>query len=323
MRFHPFMRTVLCQGLALGAFVLFLGLMTAYAPAPGEPRHAAAAVPAGVFAAVARNEHSPDVPKIDEEVPETQAEPEPRRPERFRPSSDPAVEQPARAALPAPSPGRPPGRERIPVQSDLPLSYLMKFPSIEAFHTFLGSLPEDRDAPTMARIRIEGLPESPAALRRLLRSYHMEPFLFNPDRFNYIVTSDLKILHDERSIANYVSTVGRYLEGEGANAAYASLRDDMARRVEDSPDVAATLGDRAEFASMRLGLASPHLTRFLRRLEQDTARQLTELTGGPIAVRDLSRIDCRFREVNGVMVLVPWRAWIGERGKEIALWRQS
>jgi len=322
MRFHSFTRTAICQGVALVAFLAFLRLMAAYAPARGEVRHAAV-VPAGVFAAVARSGHSPNVSEADENVPETQTESDPRRPERFRPASDLAEQEPSRADLPVPLPGRPPGRERITVQGDLPLSYLMKFRGIEEFHTFLESLTEDPDAPTMARIRIEGLPESRAALLRLLRSYRMEPFLFNPDRFNYIVTSDLQILRDERSIANYVSTVGRYLQEDGPNPAYAALRDDMARRAEGSLDVVAVLGDRTEFARMKLGLASPHLSRFLRRLERDTARQLTELTGRPVAVSDIARIDCRFREVNGAMVLVPWKAWLSESGSEMVLWRDG
>jgi hypothetical protein len=249
-------------------------------------------------------------------------------PERFRPASTESEASRTRVDLPDAVAGRAAAGPAIPVPPrDLPLSYLMEFQSVSEFHAFLEELPEpaDADSPKMSLIRIEGLPRTLHELRGLFESYWMEPFLFNPDRFNYLITADMELIRDRDAITNYISSVGRYLREDGGNAAYAAMRREYVDRARGISTIGEALGGQDEFGRMQLGLASPHLTRFLRRLEHDTAEQVSQLTGRTVAVGDIARIECGFREVNGAMVLVPQRAWLGvgpDKGP-INIWHEA
>jgi len=326
MRFHPFVRTVLCQGIALIAFLAFLTAMDRHAPDPsGQVSRLAQAAGAAVFVSLADDQRKPEPDAPEQTAVARDAAADARRkPERFRPSAQAVDGDPTRGELPALLPDRDFGAETVAVPPrDLPLSYLMKFRNMAEFHAFLDDLPDvGADESTMSLVRVEGLPRTAAELRRLFASYRMEPFLFNPQRFNYLVTSHLDLLTDQSAIRDYVASVGRYMKEDGPNPAYAAIRDEFVSRARTESAIQRTITDEGEYRRMQLGLASIHLSRFLRRLEEDTARQLTELTGRPISVRDIARVDCRFRDVNGAMVLVPWRAYLGSdpSRRPIAIW---
>lgn len=330
MHFHPFTRTVVCQAIALAGFVGFLHVLQGFAPtgaasAPSVSEQASAALFASV---VKQEEKKAPLEQPPEPEPEELSQSEPRRPQRFRPSSVATDGRPTSAELPPAARGRPAVADEIPAQpKELPLSYLMKFRSIEEFHAFLDELPEvpDDGSATMSLIRIEGLPTTVPEMRRLFESYRMRPLLHNPKNFSYLITHDMKLLRDPESIQSYIASVGRYLRQDDRNGAYLALRDEWVTRARNEIEIFRAFRDPTEFERMELGLASPHLTRFFRKLEQDTARQLTELTGRPVAVRDLARIDCRFKIVNGVLVLVPWEAQIGTgpAGSSIRIWSAS
>jgi hypothetical protein len=278
--------------------------------------------------ASAAEQPAPD--KSEPAAPEPEPEPSetpPRKPERFRPAAQRTDDADATAELPPATSGRPHDIRHIPAPPrELPLSYLMKFRNMTDFHAFLDTLPSPArdDNRTMSLIRIEGLPQTEPDMRRLFQSYRMEPFLFNPDRFNYLITADGRLLRDPASIGSHIARLGRYLREDRPNAACSAIRNDAVERARRSSAIRDAITDPAEFDRMQLGLGSAHLARFFRKLEDDTARQLTELTGRSVAVEDIARIDCRFRDVNGAMVLVPWSACLGTgAGREpVRIWRE-
>lgn len=326
-QFHPRLRMVLCQTLAMIGFLVFLGLMQSRRPV--DQKHRSDGPPEGsaaIFVGATRGteEEDEEKQKAEEKKPVREAEKKPRRPERFRPSSR-SNDAPTRGPeFPPEAAGRPEGRKAVKAPPrDLPLSYLMKFNGMEDFHSFLDDLPETQDdARTMSLIRIEGLPRSEDRMRKLFESYRMQPFLFNPDRFNYLITGDMRLLKDKRAIDSYIARVGRYLRQQGENAAYDRVKEKFVEKARSNEGVRRTLAAAGEFERMHLGLASPHLTAFLRRLERDTVRQVSELTGRDVSVRDIARIDCRFREVNGALVLVPRQAHLGTgHDGPVEIWR--
>ena len=328
MRFRPVLRTGACQALAMGAFVFFLSLMGARRPAELLP-DSAKVQKAAVFVSMAAAKHAkPEPSKDPPRPPEAVMQHEPQEPERFRPSALKHKASPTAPKLPKARPRPTAGRQKVAAPPrDLPLSYLMKFQSMDEFHAFLDNLPTEDESSrrTMSLIRIEGLPGTVTDLRRLFKSYRMEPFLFNPRRFNYLITSDLRVIHNPERIRSHVARVGRYLRGDGRNIAYDEVRRDLVKAARAKKRVTKVLTDASEFDRMELGLASPALARFFRKLEDDTARQLGKLLGRPVDVRDIARIDCRFKDVSGVMVLVPWKAYLGtqpERGG-IAIWKNG
>ena len=328
MAYRPLPRIALCQTVAFLGFVVFLVLMAGARPAraPAEPS-ADGATSAAVFLSRTGDDAEPPEDAPDERQHPEPEQKQPRRPERFQPSASPVEDASTRTELPPAAAGRPKDAERVPVPPrDLPLSYLMKFQNLRDFHAFLEALPDPPDdAPAMSLIRIEGLPRSIGLMRRLFESYRMEPFLFNPDRFSYVITGDRRLLRDPAAVRSYVASVGRYLREAEPNAAYAAIRDECIRRARADPAIRRAITSPAEFDRMVLGLASMHLARFFRRLERDTAQQLGELTGKPVAVADIARIDCRFRSVNGVMVLVPWRAYLGTGADRapLRIWKEE
>jgi len=299
MHFRPFLRTGLCQAVAMAAFLMFLAFMQAHRPfALTRPGAAAVNPKASVFVSFAQEPLPPERKPSDTPSAEPDVQRPPRPPERFRPSSSRASEASETIQLPPGSARRPGSGETVRVPpEELPLSYLMKFQSMEEFHSFLDKLPEeqDADAPAMSLIRIEGLPQTVSGMTALFESYRMHPFLFNPDRFNYLITSDLRLLTGKEAIERYVSAVGRYLREDEPNSAYAAIRDGLVERARRSAAIRKVITEETEFDRMQLGLASAYLTRFFRRLERDTARQVGELTGKRVEVRDLARIDCRAR----------------------------
>jgi len=310
---------------ALVAFLLFLAVMWTAAP-EGDPVAAGPAEPVSgaVFLSVGNEDDKASVRDRQESL-EAEPERKPRPPERFRPASAKAEGNPTTAPLPPATPGRQDRGERVAAApEDLPLSYLMKFHDMQAFHAFLEGLSDASPARPMSPIRIENLPGSVPEMQRLFESYRMEPFLFNPGRFNYLITGGFKLLRDKAAIDAYIARVGRYLREEQTNAAYAAIRSQMVDRARSREAIRRAISDDAEFDHMVLGLASPYLRRFFRKLEDDTARQVTELTGRPVAVGDIARIDCRFKNVNGVMVLVPWEACLGTGPdrRAVAIWRE-
>lgn len=329
MQSRPFTRTFISQAVALAGFIVFLGLMSGFAPRQEPSPNAQAQVAsAAVFISLAEDEPKEAEPDASEQ-PKLDPPPKsaPRRPERFRPATQQVDESSAVRELPAATPRALAAAESVATPPrDLPLSYLMKFRSMSEFHAFLDKLPDDDAGDrAMSLIRIEGLPRTVSEMRRLFQSYRMASFLFNPERFNYLITADQKLLRDRDAINAYIASVGRYLREDEPNAAYAAIRNEIINRIRSDEVIRKAITDEAEFARMKLGLASPHLSRFFRKLEDDTARQLSELTGRPVAVGDIARIDCRFKDVNGVMVLVPWRAYLGtgpERGP-VTIWRQD
>jgi hypothetical protein len=328
MRSHPWARTLFSQAVAMTGFVAFLLMMYAFtppAPVPSEP--GGAPVSAAVFLLKADDVTEPEASEQKPAKPTSPPpQPKPREPERFRPARQRAETSRTAPPLPTAAPRPQKTAETLPVPPrDLPLSYLMQFADMAEFHAFLDQLPE-RDAPdrTMSLIRIEGLPQTVPAMRRLFESYRMQPFLFNPAKFNYLITADNRLLSEQDAIQHYVAQVGRYLREDPPNGASSAIRAEAIARARNDHAIRQALSDDTEFDRMQLGLASPHLGRFFQRLEDDTARQLAELTGTPVAVRDIARIDCRFREVNGSMVLVPWQAWLGNQPDRnpIAIWRE-
>ncbi len=330
MRFHPGLRTGICQIIALAGFLVFLGIMRSQVPQVESSEHEVSKdTSPALFVSLLKDppEEAKPAPADKPPVEPDRAEP-PRRPERFRPSVVRMEEEPTAVRMP-PAAARPrsSATEVAVPPRDLPLSYLMKFQSMAEFHSFLEELPQSSEpgARTMSLIRIEGLPETVAKMRRLFESYRLEPFLFNPDRFNYIITSDLRLLRDPAAIRTYVSTVGRYLHEREPSAAYGLIRSEFVNRARRGDTIRQAITDEGEFDRMELGLASLHLSRFFRKLEQDTARQVSELTGRAVAVRDIARIDCRFKDVSGVMVLVPWRAYLGsDPGRSpISIWDEG
>lgn len=328
MHFRPFVRMAVCQGIAALGFVLFL-LFVRWHPTVDEGQKAAAKPAAAFVAALPAAPRSTPVPPsaatspkappapaaAPAPVPKTPARPdETGATDRFRASTAKVESAPAAPALPAPAARKVAAAETLDASvRDKPLGYLNQFKDMTDFHTFLDKLPreQDRNARTMSLIRVEGLPATVADLRRLLQSYRIEPFLFNPARFNYLITQDCRLLKDPQSIQTHVAQFGRYLRGETGNIAYRELRREFIAQARAQREIAAAITDPSEFDRMELGLASAELTRFFRKLESDTAAQLSEVTGKPVAVNDISRIDCRFRNVNGAMVLVPFQAWIG------------
>jgi len=328
MRFHPLMRTVIGQTAALAAFLLFLSMM--HNAVPPRPASLSTVRPPGamVFVSLARRrgEAQKETP-AKAPTDQTSGRRKPRPPERFRPSARRIEDASTTPKFPPAVKGRKRrGDTVIANPRPLPLSYLMKFRNMDEFHAFLDKLPDVRDdeSRTMSLIRIEGLPSAVPEMRRLFESYRMEPFLFNPKRFNYLITADLKLLKERAAIRDYISAVGRYLREDEPNGAYLAIRDDIVGRARRKAPIVRAISDPTEFDRMHLGLASAYLTRFLRRLEADTARQLTELTGKSVKVGDIARIDCRFKDVNGVMVLVPWKAWLGSGPhRPIQIWKNG
>jgi hypothetical protein len=319
------LRTLLCQGIAMIGFLIFLGLLS-FAP-PTDSSGGSVAPGAGVlFGGKTRKEtESSAKSPQDETPPESSRAKAPRRPERFRPSA--GSNETATRGGPLPAATREPAdapQISLPPE-DLPLSYLARFRSMEDFHSFLDELPDRRedDASTMSLVRIEGLPRSEEGLRRLFESYRMEPFLFNPDRFNYLITSGGELLRSKKAIQSYIARVGRYVREDEPNAAYEGIRRRMIARARGRQSITSAITEPGEFERMELGVASRHFGRYCRRLERDTARQLTELTGNDVKVKDIARIDCRFRQVGGAMVLVPWKAYLGTRRPHgpIRIWR--
>jgi hypothetical protein len=321
---------LLCQVAAMIAFLIFLGVMQSRKPPPPEPdaertSRGATAVFVGATRGDPPEERKRDKPPEETEVEE--ASRQPRRPEQFRPESRQNARPSRGPDLPEETRGRPAERATVTVPPrDLPLSYLMKFRGMEDFHSFLDDLPpQSGDGRTMSLIRIEGLPRTEVRMRKLFESYRMRPFLFNPDRFNYLITSDLRLLRDKRAIQDYIVRMGRYLRQNGENRAYERVKAEFVNRARSEKAIRQTLAGAGEFTRMQLGLASPHLTAFLRRLEEDTLRQVSELTGRALSIKDIARIDCRFREVNGALVLVPWQAYLGssEGVEPVRIWREG
>ncbi len=318
MRFRPVLRTALAQGLALAGFIVAWAWL---APAVPTPR-----VEPDDEALLAHSLQSPDrPPEVSDKSTDTEATvTEPARPERFRPSATPADESTA-ADLPSPVGGRSHVNKTVTVPAEpLPLSYLMHFKSLDEFHGFLDNLPPAGDDPTMSLVHIDGLPGTVEDLRRLFASYRMDPFLFNPEKFNYVVTSDGSLLDDRKAIARFIAAVGRYLHNDRPGPAWQSLRDEMVEDLRSRRGIVRRFGSGDEFDYMKLALASPSMNRFFARLETDTASQITRLLGRTVRRQDIARIDCRFRRVGESMVLVPWTAHLG-RGepRSVRLWDES
>ncbi len=329
MRLRSFSRTLFSQIIALTGCVIFLVLM--WANVPSLPRTESddgyISHTADVFLAREPEQTKPEaVPEEEPQPAPVESERTPSRPERFRPAAKDAPERPTDLDVPPAAARTDRDTEVVPSpRRELPLSYLMNFEDINEFHSFLEKLPDDLDPDrTMSIIRIKGLPRTVSALRSLFESYHMEPFLFNPDRFNYLITDDGRLMRDRSTIRNYIAEVGRYLHEEGSNAAYDAIRNQAISAARADGTIRDAITDEAEFDRMQLGLASAHLGRFLRQLERDTARQVSELAGREIGAEDIARIDCRFEDVNGAMVLVPRTAWLGTQsgGESIQLWQE-
>lgn len=331
MQFHPVLRTAFWQGLAMVGFGVFLSLLhwegsAVQARAGSSKPHPAAAA----FVGAARQQEPP--PPEDRnnrpENAERKAEEKPRQPERFRPSSQENERAETVPEQPPAAGGRPRDVEQVSVPPrDLPLSYLMKFKGMQDFHSFLDDVQDriDPDARTMSLVRIEGLPDSVDELQRLFESYRMDPFLYNPDRFNYLVTGELELLRNRQAIQDYISRVGRFIREDESNPAYRAIKRRFVDRARQNSGIRKALGGDAEFGNMELGLASRQLTAFLHRLEKDTVRQVSELLGRSLSVEDMARIDCRFENVRGAVVLVPWRAYVatGDRRRPVDIWKQE
>lgn len=328
MKFRPFARVATSQFIAIGAFLLFLKIISGVSLRQAAKKMDRKKAEALLFVSMRSND-KPDKRPTQGQAPRAEPikEKAPRKPQRFRPSATRSKSKRTPPELPPAVPSRPSSLELVHIpQRELPLSYLMKFKSLEEFHSFLDKLPEQKTHPeTMSLIRIEGLPRTIEEMKRLFESYDMKPFLFNPYRFNYIITSELKLLCDRSSIADYIVRVGRYLTEERPNQAYSAIRQEMIKHARANKAITERITEPEEFERMLLGLASANLNKFFRRLERDTARQLSELLGKTIRLRDISRIDCRFRNVNGAMVLVPWQAYLGDdpTQKPVKIWKDE
>jgi len=331
MRFHPRARTAFCQLLALAGFVFFVAILPHSPPQESEPdrKQSASGAAALVGASMQKKKPQPEEETTRKEPQETteKARRKPRSPEQFRPTTRRSEDSSTLPEQPMATTGRPEDRQEIALPpKDLPLSYLTKFQNMEDFHSFLDEVQAevDPEARTMSLIRIEGLPRSTEKLRRLMESYHMRPFLFNPGRFNYLIKEDLELLKSQSAIKGYIARVGRYIRADGANRAYEEIKSGFVEKALNQEDLREILG-AGEFQDMELGLASPQLTAFLHRVEKDTVRQVSELTGRPVSREEIARIDCRYKTVNGAVVLVPWRAYLGTGSARnpIDIWKDA